>query len=134
MVIDGKLLGHVISKEGIIIDPKRVKYIGQLTLPHNKKAVQSFFSKTNFVKKFILDFAMTINPLQLMMKKNLEFKWTQDDKESLEKIKTTISNAISLIILILIRISLFIPLHLIYPLMLYLPKEMKKEMSILYIL
>jgi hypothetical protein len=35
-----KLLGHIISQEGIRIDPKRMKAIAQLPFPHNKKAMQ----------------------------------------------------------------------------------------------
>jgi len=37
VVKEGKLLGHIISKEGVIIDPKRVSSIQTLSLPRNKK-------------------------------------------------------------------------------------------------
>jgi hypothetical protein len=56
-VEEGKLLGHIISQAGIHIDPERIKAITQLPLPHNKKAMQSFFGKINFVRKFTPDFA-----------------------------------------------------------------------------
>ena len=36
-VKEGKLLGHIISKEGVVIDPKRVSAIETLTLPRNRK-------------------------------------------------------------------------------------------------
>jgi len=36
---EGKMLGHIISQEDIHIDPKRIKAISQLSLPHNKKAM-----------------------------------------------------------------------------------------------
>lgn len=70
VVIEGKLFGHTISKKGIIIDPERVKSIAKLALQHNKKAMQYFFGKKNFIRKFIPYFAETIRPLQLMTKKN----------------------------------------------------------------
>ena len=38
-VTEGKLLGHIISQAGIHIDPKRIKAVAQLPLPHNKKAM-----------------------------------------------------------------------------------------------
>jgi hypothetical protein len=66
-VTEGKLLGHIISKEGITIDLECVKVISQLSFPHNKKSMQSFFGKINFVRKFIPDFAETIKPLQKMI-------------------------------------------------------------------
>ena len=36
---EGKLLGHIISKDGIQIDPSRVQEIQQINFPHNKKEV-----------------------------------------------------------------------------------------------
>jgi hypothetical protein len=38
-VKEGNILVHIISQEGIFIDPKRIKAIAQLSLPHNKKAM-----------------------------------------------------------------------------------------------
>ena len=39
-VLDGKLLGHIISKKGISIDLERIKTIAQISFPHNKKGMQ----------------------------------------------------------------------------------------------
>ena len=39
-VIEGKLLGHVVSKKGISIDPERIKSIEEIPLPHNKKGME----------------------------------------------------------------------------------------------
>jgi len=39
---EGKLLGHIISKYGIRIDPARVQAIQQIDLPWNKKEIQLF--------------------------------------------------------------------------------------------
>jgi hypothetical protein len=92
-VEEGKLLGHIISRDGIHIDPECIKTISQLPLPHNKKAMQSFFGRINFVRKFTPDFAETVKPLQRMIHKDVEFKWTDEGKESFKNIKTSISQA-----------------------------------------
>ena len=68
VVIEGKLLGHVVSKNGISIDPERIKAIEQIPLPHNKKGMQSFMGTINFVRRFVLDFAQIVKPLQQMVK------------------------------------------------------------------
>ena len=39
---EGNLLGHIISKEGIIIDPTRFNSILKVEEPKSKKEVQSF--------------------------------------------------------------------------------------------
>jgi hypothetical protein len=39
VVTQGKLLGHIVCKEGIYIDPERVKAINELNPPTSKKGV-----------------------------------------------------------------------------------------------
>jgi len=84
---EGKLLGFVVSKDGIYIDPDRVKEISDISLPHNKKSMQSFLGQINFVKRFIPDFSLIVLPMQNMIKKNSVFKWGHKEKESFEAIK-----------------------------------------------
>ena len=81
-VIEGKLLGHVVSKKGISIDPERIKAIEQIPLPHNKKGMQSFMGTINFVRRFVLDFAQIVKDLQNMVKQSVQFKWTNTKKGS----------------------------------------------------
>jgi hypothetical protein len=90
---EGTLLGFVISPEGITIDPRRVEAIKAIVLPHNKKAMQSFLGKINFVRSFISDFAKIVKPLHEMIKKDSNFKWTKERKEAFEKIKEAIAEA-----------------------------------------
>jgi hypothetical protein len=90
-VKEGKLLGNLISQEGIRIDPERIKALSQLSLPHNKKAMKSFFRQINFVRKFTPDFAEIIKPLQRMIRKDIEFKWDDERKDYFNNIKAAIS-------------------------------------------
>ena len=75
---EGKILGFIVSKSGIHIDPDRIKEISEIPLPHNKKAMQSFLGQINFVKRFVPDFSRIVSPLQEMIKKNSNFKWGQN--------------------------------------------------------
>ena len=58
---DETLLGFVISLEGITIDPRRVESIKAIVLPHNKKAMQFFMGKINFVRRFISNFVEIVD-------------------------------------------------------------------------
>ena len=53
---EGKMLGHIVSKDGVKIDPKRVIEIQDLTLPRSKKEVQYFLGKINFLRWLIPNF------------------------------------------------------------------------------
>eukprot|EP00253_Pinus_taeda_P036430 PITA_36430 len=92
----GKLLGFIVSKDGIYIDLDRIKEIFEIPFPHNKKSMQSFLGQINFVKRFVLDFSQIILPLQTMIKKNSVFKWESLEKEAFELIKQSIINALAL--------------------------------------
>eukprot|EP00253_Pinus_taeda_P010665 PITA_10665 len=89
----GKLLGFIVSKDGIYIDPDIIKEISEIPFPHNKKSMQSFLGQINFVKRFVPDFSQIILPLQTMIKKNSVFKWGLPEKEALELIKHSIISA-----------------------------------------
>eukprot|EP00253_Pinus_taeda_P005868 PITA_05868 len=93
---EGKILGFIVSKSGIHIEPDRIKEISEISLPHNKKAMQYFLGQINFVKRFVLDFSRIVSPLQTMIKKNSNFKWGQDEHEAFNLIKQAIINAPSL--------------------------------------
>ncbi len=49
----GKSLGHIVSADGVKIDPARVEAILKLSIPRNKKDIQSFLININFIRRFI---------------------------------------------------------------------------------
>jgi len=50
---EGKLLGHIISKEGLKIDPKRIEDIVKINHPRNINELQSFIGRINFLRRLI---------------------------------------------------------------------------------
>ena len=69
IVTQGKLLGNIICKEGIYIDPERIKAINELKPPTFKKGFQSFFGKINFVRRFVFYYASIMKLINLLLKK-----------------------------------------------------------------
>jgi hypothetical protein len=90
---EGKLLGHIVSRDGIKIDPKRVEAIDTINIPRNVKEIQSFLGKINFLRRFIPNFAEIVKLITDMLKKNNEFKWTAEAKASFAHIKKIIGEA-----------------------------------------
>ena len=66
---EGKLLGHIVSAEGVKIDPTRVQAIQTLSIPRSKRGIQSFLGKINFVRRFIPNFAELVKNINSMLKK-----------------------------------------------------------------
>eukprot|EP00253_Pinus_taeda_P021019 PITA_21019 len=94
---EGKLLGHIISKDGIRIDPARVEAIQQLEQPRNKKEIQSFNGKLNFLRRFIPNLAEHLREMTNMLRKDSEIKWTEGAVKSFNLIKVILSSAPTLI-------------------------------------
>ena len=84
------MLSFVISLEGITIDPGRIEAIKAIIVPHTKKAMQSSLGKIKFVRRFISNFMEIVKPLQDMIKKDFNFKWTKERREAFDKIKEAI--------------------------------------------
>jgi hypothetical protein len=90
---EGKLLGHIISKEGIKIDPNRVDAILKIGTPRRKKEVQSFLGRVNFLRRFIPNLAEIIKYITNMLRKGSEIKWTPEARKYFEDIKVALTKA-----------------------------------------
>eukprot|EP00253_Pinus_taeda_P015204 PITA_15204 len=94
---EGKLLGHIISKDGIRIDPTWVEAIQQLEQPRSKKEIQSFNGKLNFLRRFIPNLAEHLREITNMLKEDSELKWTEEVVKYFNLVKLILSSAPTLI-------------------------------------
>ena len=74
------MLGFVVSKEGIMIDPERIEAISKIPFSATKKSMQSFLGKINFIRRFVPSFFEIVRPLQNMIKKDSSFSWGDREK------------------------------------------------------
>jgi hypothetical protein len=81
---EGKLLGHIISKDIIKIDPSRIEAIQRVEHPRNIKELQSFIGKINFLRRFIPNLAELLRNITNMLKKDTKIKWNTESKQSFE--------------------------------------------------
>ena len=88
---EGKLLGHIISKDGIRIDPSRVEAIEKIDIPRSRKEVQSFIGKVNFLRRFIPNCAEIMKSIIDMLKKDNEIRWTKEARKSFTNIKRALT-------------------------------------------
>ena len=91
--LEGKLLGHIISKDGIRIDPSRTEGLLKINHPKNLKGLQSFIGKINFLRRFIPNLAELLRNITNMLKKGSEIKWTIEAKQSFDLVKLALTKA-----------------------------------------
>jgi ribonuclease HI len=90
---EGKLLGHIISKEGIRIDPSRIEAILKIEHPRNLKELQSFIGKINFLRRFIPNLAELLRNITNILKKDAKIKWDPESRSSFGQVKRALTQA-----------------------------------------
>lgn len=88
-----KYFGHIFSKKGMRIDPDRIKAIVSLKSPKTKKELQIILGMINYLRRFVAGLAEMATPLQTLLKKDIEWLWTQVHENAFIQIKNCISKA-----------------------------------------
>ena len=90
MVRKGKILGHIVSKNGISIDLDKINVIVKLPRPRNPKGVQIFMGHCGYYRRFIYMYAEIARPMYALL---VVFEWTPECKISFEKLKKALVSA-----------------------------------------
>jgi len=96
VVEQGKLLGFIVSSEGMIIDLERNQVFAKLPPPTSKKSMQYFLAQINFVRRFVPNFFEMVRPLQNLIKKDTQYHWGPLENQAFNTIKKSIIDAPSL--------------------------------------
>ncbi|XP_070022707.1 uncharacterized mitochondrial protein AtMg00860-like [Nicotiana sylvestris] len=89
----GKLLGFIISRRGIELDPSKLKAIQGLPPPKNKKDVMSLLGRLNYISRFIAQSTVVCEPIFKMLKKDAATKWTDVCQRAFDRIKEYLSTS-----------------------------------------
>ena len=92
MAEEVEYLGHIVSKDGIQVDPAKVKCIREWPQPQNITQLGGFLSLASFYKRFIKHFSRRAAPLTDLLKKDA-FKWSEEAQLSFEDLKNALSIA-----------------------------------------
>ena len=86
-------LGHVISSEGIVVDPKKIKSIMEWPVPKDVVDIRSFMGITRYYRRFIEGFSKIVYPITSLQKKGTQFNWSQKCQDSFNKLKELLTTA-----------------------------------------
>ena len=78
MVPQGRLLGHIVCKEGLKTDPDKVSVILEMQPSTNVMEVKSFLGHIGYYRRFIKNFAKESYPLDGLTCKGESFKWEKE--------------------------------------------------------
>ena len=85
-------LGHIISRNGLEVDPEKVEAVNNWKRPETVTEIRSFLDLAGYYRKFIQNFSKLAGPLTRLTQKDRRFEWDRKCEESfleLEKRLTT---------------------------------------------
>lgn len=72
-------LGFKIGRGQIWIDPSRIKEITDFKIPTNRKELQRFLGFIGYLRRFIQNFSLKVDPLYKLLKKDRRFVVGRED-------------------------------------------------------
>ena len=88
-----KYIGHILSEDGIKPDPKKVTAVTEMKPPTTKEELQRFLGMTTYLSKFISNYSTTSAPLRMLLEKNTEWHWMDQQKKAFQKLKNLITGS-----------------------------------------
>jgi hypothetical protein len=88
-----KFLGHVVSREGIHVDPSKIEAIENWRTPKTPTEIRQFLGLAGYYRRFIANFSKLAKPLTALTQKGVAFDWEAKQEESFQKLKHMLCTA-----------------------------------------
>jgi hypothetical protein len=86
-------LGHVISLEGIVVDPSKVREVVDWKPPTFLSQVRSFLGLDGYYRKFIPYFSKIAKPITKLLKKGNKYVWCDACDEAFQILKKLLTTS-----------------------------------------
>ncbi|XP_058198534.1 uncharacterized protein LOC131314055 [Rhododendron vialii] len=93
-----KFLGHVVSKGGVSVDPRKIESIMNWQRPKNVFEIRSFLGLAGYYRRFVLDFSRLAAPMTRLTRKGTRFVWSDSCETAFEELKKRLTTAPVLIV------------------------------------
>jgi hypothetical protein len=80
-------LGHVVSPEGITVDPSKEKEVLNWKPPMTVLVVRSFLGLVGYYRRFILNFSKIVKTVTELLKKENKYVWSDACDEAFKHLK-----------------------------------------------
>jgi hypothetical protein len=85
-------LGHIVSHEGVKVDPNNIKSMMDWPIPKTLKNITRFLGLIGYYHKFVRNYGRIVAPLTTLTKKDA-FSWTPEATKDFEQLKVVMCKA-----------------------------------------
>ncbi len=86
-------LGHVVSKEGIRLDPGKIEAVLHFPTPKNVTSVRSFLGLTGYYRKYVRGYSSLAGPLFELTRRDVAFVWDMGYEQAYQALKAALVDA-----------------------------------------
>ncbi|KAL5540689.1 hypothetical protein UlMin_043341 [Ulmus minor] len=86
-------LGHIVSRDGISVDPSKTEAVSGWSRPKTISEVRSFLGMAGYYRRFVEGFSRIATPLTALTRKNHRFEWTEACEKSFQELKARLVSA-----------------------------------------
>lgn len=90
------IFSHIISKDGVLIDPKKVEAMVGWPRPTSVTEIRSFLRLAGYYQRFVESFLKILGPLTKLTQKYVKFEWSDEYEKSFQEFKNHLVSAIIL--------------------------------------
>ena len=87
-----KYTGIILSEDGSIPDPEKVKAISEMPDPEDKKRIERLLGTINFLASYIPNMSDITAPIRELLKSDVIFDWQDEQKKALDTIKMILTS------------------------------------------
>ena len=88
-----KYLGHLVSENGVTVDPDKIRAVQEWPQPKDKHEIRSFLGLCTYYRRFVRGFADIAKPLTKLTEEQRDFKWDDGCKRAFEDLKQALVTA-----------------------------------------
>ncbi|XP_068332919.1 uncharacterized protein [Pyrus communis] len=86
-------LGHIISAQGVLVDPQKVAAVENWEQPRTVTEVRSFLGLAGYYRRFVKNFSVIALPLTRLTRKDVKFEWDDKCEQSFQQLKYCLTHA-----------------------------------------
>ena len=93
-----KFLGHVVSRDGVSVDPEKIESVMGWQRPKSVFEIRSFLGLAGYYRRFVEDFSRLAAPMTKLTRKGVKFIWNDACEVTFQELKKRLTSATILIV------------------------------------
>ena len=74
----GILLGHIVCRQGLMVDPAKITIIVKIPAPNSVKRLRTVLGHTGYYRNLIKGYAKITTLMEKLLKKDVKFLWNEE--------------------------------------------------------